>query len=147
MFSWHLPSHLLVEFPFVVLERPVLSVLFYLCRYLFNLPTFAITFWFIASGCIGILPLLPFPLCPDMFFLYFVVDFFSAFSVDFPIQVLSFSSCFLRGPRFSYKLVSLLHRLVHLIRLCYLLIYEVHTITFQTFFVMCIFIDSTHMKL
>ena len=34
---------------------------FTLCRYLFNLPSFAITFWFISSSWIVIFPSLPFP--------------------------------------------------------------------------------------
>ena len=38
-------------FFFVVLESPILSVLFTLCRYLLNLPSFASTFWFISSSC------------------------------------------------------------------------------------------------
>ena len=44
-------SQLLIEFSFVVFERPALSVLFYSCRYLFNFPSFASTFWFISSCC------------------------------------------------------------------------------------------------
>ena len=45
---------LLVSFrgiSFVILECPVLSVCFTLCRYLFNLPSFTRTFWFISSSC------------------------------------------------------------------------------------------------
>ena len=45
------PTQLLIEFSFVVLESPVLSVLFYPFRHLFNLPSFASTFWFISSSC------------------------------------------------------------------------------------------------
>ena len=41
---------LLIEFSFVVLESPVLSVFFTLCQYLFNLPSLASTFWFISSS-------------------------------------------------------------------------------------------------
>ena len=44
--------HLLVEFSFVVLECPVLSVFFTLSLYLFNLLSFSCTFWIISSSCI-----------------------------------------------------------------------------------------------
>ena len=44
-----MPSHLLIEFSFVVLKCPALYC-FTLCRYLFNLPSFARTFWFISSS-------------------------------------------------------------------------------------------------
>ena len=49
-------SQLLVEFFFVVLECPVFFFLycFTLCRYLFNLPSFASTFWLISSSSIVI---------------------------------------------------------------------------------------------
>ena len=42
--------HSLVEFPFVILESPVLSV-FYPFSISLNLPSFASTFWFISSSC------------------------------------------------------------------------------------------------
>ena len=47
-------SQLLIEFSFIVLECPVLPVLFTLCRYLFNLLSFTSTFWFISLSCIVI---------------------------------------------------------------------------------------------
>ena len=43
--------NLLIEFPFVVLECSVFQYCFNLCRYLFNLPSFASIFWFISSCC------------------------------------------------------------------------------------------------
>ena len=74
----------------------------------------------------------PFPFCSNIFQRLFVlsfwpvfVDFLSAFPVEFPILVLIFSSCFLRVSQCSHKLISPLHRLVHLIRLYYLLICKV----------------------
>ena len=57
-------------------------------------------------------------------FLPVLVDFLSEFLVEIPIRVLIFLSCFLRGSQFSHKLISLLHKLVHLIRLFYSLIYK-----------------------
>ena len=56
-------------------------------------------------------------------FLSVFVAFFSAFPVEFPIQVLLFCWCSLMKPIFSHKLILLLHELVHLIRLCFLLVY------------------------
>ena len=47
-----------------------------------------------------------------------VADFLSLFPIEFPIQVLSFSSCSLGEHRFYHRLTSLLHRLVHLIPWC-----------------------------
>ena len=61
-------SYLLVElFFFVVLECPVLSGFVTLWRYLFNIPSFACTFWFISSSPIVIFLMLPFPFCLSMF--------------------------------------------------------------------------------
>ena len=57
-----------------------------------------------------------------LLFYHFVaifVDFLSEFLVEIPILVLTFLSWFLRGSQFSRKLISLLHKLVHLIRLYY----------------------------
>ena len=105
---------------------------FTLCRYLFNLPSFASTFWFISSSCIVICS------CVAWSFLFlhipasflFVSSFWPVFVnvlftflVENLIQVLIFLSCFLRGSQFSRKLIWLLHRLVHLIEIYYLLIY------------------------
>ena len=69
---------------------------FILFLYLYSLPTFASTFWFIFLCCIVLLGLL-FSLHPNMFlcslsvlsFLLVVVNFLSAFPVEFPIQILS----------------------------------------------------------
>ena len=84
---------------------------------------------------------LPFPFCLYMFqrfsfvlpFWYVFVDFLSAFPIEFPILVLIFSSCFLRGSQFSHKLISPLHRLVHLIWLYYSLICKVVLDLFYSF--------------
>ena len=46
-------------------------------------------------------------------------SFLFAFPVEFPIPVLTLSSCFLRGFQFSHKLIFHLHRLVHLPRSYY----------------------------
>ena len=43
---------LLIEFSFIVLEYPILSLLFYHLRYLFNLHSFASSFRYISSCCI-----------------------------------------------------------------------------------------------
>ena len=75
--------------------------------------------------------MLPFPfysyifLCLSLFFSFLAifVNFLSAFSNEITILVLIFLSCFLRGSEFSRKLISLLHELVHLLRLYYSLIY------------------------
>ena len=130
-------SQLLVEFPFIVLEYPVLSVLFYP-----NLPSFACTFWFIFS----IFTVIFFLVLPFSFRSYILqrlslvlssspvfVDFLSAFLVEFPILVLILSSCFLRGSQFSHNLILPQHRLVHLIRLYYSFIYKVVLDLFYSF--------------
>ena len=103
---------------------------FTLCQYLFNLPSFASTFRFISSGCIVIFFYCSFlfvSTCSSVFPLFYNFGLFSLliylFPVEFPILVLIFSSCFLRGYQVSHELVSLLHRVVHLIRLYYSLIY------------------------
>ena len=57
-------SNLLVEFSFVVLECSVFLYCFTLCLYLFNLPSFASTFWFISSSCIVIFLVLLFHFVP-----------------------------------------------------------------------------------
>ena len=76
---------------FVVLECPVLFVLFYpLSISFFNLSSFASIFWFISSSCIFIFPFIAFfPFCPNMFqhfpfvlsLLLVFVEFLSAFPV------------------------------------------------------------------
>ena len=53
------------------------------------------------------------------------VDFLCGFPVEFPILVLTVSSCFLRGLQFSHTLISPLHRLVHLTLLYYSFICKV----------------------
>ena len=58
----------------------------------------------------------PFFFCHSGFFRRF---FFFSFPVEFPIPVLNVSSSFLRGSKFSHKLILHLHRLVHLTRLYY----------------------------
>ena len=132
-----MPSQLLIEFSFVVSECPVLSVLFSLCRYLFNLPSFAKTFWFISSSCIAISRVafsFLFPRIPASFFCFIILScfrwfFYLRFQSNFPSWFWPF--CFLRESQFSHKLISPLHRLVHLTQLYYLLIYKV---VFQLFY-------------
>ena len=118
---------------FHVLECLVCLYRFTLCRYLFNLPSFVRSFWFIL--------LLPFPFCSYISLrLFFVllfwpvfVIFLFAFPVEFLILVLIFPSCFLRWSQFSHTLISLPRRLVHLIRLYYSLIYKVVLDSFYSF--------------
>ena len=55
---------------FIVLECPVFSLLFFLSRYLLNLPSFTSTFLFISSGCIVCFTCLSFSLfvtCSSVF--------------------------------------------------------------------------------
>ena len=82
---------------------------FTLCQYLFNLPSFACTFRFISSSCIVIFSCIAFSFLslyvPTLFFCFIVLTcfrrfFLSTFPVEFTIQVLIFSLCFLRGHRF-----------------------------------------------
>ena len=108
-------SLLLVELFFVVLECPV-------C--LSNLSTFASTFWIISSCCIVIFSCVAFYFLFSYFpasFLCFINlacfrRFLYAFPVEFLIMVSNSSLCFFVGIPISHKLISSLHRLVHLIR-------------------------------
>ena len=98
---------------------------FTLCRYLFSLPSFARTFWYISSSCtVFFFPVLSFPFSSHIFqdlsvlpFRPVFVDFLSGFPVELPILVLMVSSCFLGGPQFSHTLISPLHILEHLTQL------------------------------
>ena len=97
---------LFVDISLILLLSLVLFGLFFLalpfliCLYMFQRLSFVLSFWPV------------------------FVDFSSAFPVEFPILVLIFSSCFLRGSQFSHKLISPRHRLAHIIRLYYLLMYK-----------------------
>ena len=123
--------YLLVEFPFVVLECPVLSVLFYPFSISFQSSLFRhfFLFYFLKLYCFFFLCcLFLLSLRVPAFFLCFLIfacfcRFLSSFPVRFPIKVLIFCLCSLREPQFSHKIFSLLHKLVHLIPLCFLLIY------------------------
>ena len=82
---------------------------------------------------------LPFPFCLYTFqHLLFVLSSRPVF-VDFFICVSSwithpdFVFFFVRGSQFSHKLISPLHRLIHLIRLYYWLIYEIVQDLFHSF--------------
>ena len=79
--------NLLKDFFFAVLESPDLSVSFYLCRSLFNLPSFAITFWFISSSCIVIFSCVAFSFLSSVFlvlkFLLVFVNFLSVVPILF----------------------------------------------------------------
>ena len=97
---------------FLLLFWNVLLCLYYftLCRYLFNLPSFTTPFWFISSSCIvnfSCVAVSFLSLSVSAFFLCFIIlacfrRFLPAFPVVFSNQVLIFSSCFLRRPRFSH---------------------------------------------
>ena len=134
------PFQLLIEFSFVVLECPVVSVFFFtLFRYLFILPSLVSTFCFFSSSCIVIVSHVAcsfFPLISVSLFRIIRACFRSflfAFPVEFPISVLTVSSCFLRGSQFSYKLILLQHRLVHLTRLYYSSVCKVVCDLFNSF--------------
>ena len=107
----------------IVLAFVDISLIFFLSPVLSgSFPQIVLLFWLV----------LHFPFCSNIFQRLFVwwfwpvfVDFLSAFPVEFPILVLIFSSCFLRGSQCSHKLISPLHRLVLLIRLYHSLICEV----------------------
>ena len=121
------PSQLLIEFSFVVLESPVFSVLFYSLSISLQTSFFGQDFlvYFLKLYCyFPVLPPVPSP--PRLFqrlsFLIILACFRSflfAFPVEFPIPVLTVSSCFLRGSQFSHKLIWHLHRLGHLTRVYY----------------------------
>ena len=111
---------------------------FTFCLYLFNLPSFLSTFWFISSSCIVIFS------CPNMFqhflcllFLTVFVVILFTFPVKFPIQSLIFCLCSLRGHQFSHKQILLLHQLLHLIQLCFLLVYMLILVFFFHFHLDC----------
>ena len=82
---------------------------------------------------------LAFPFCLFMFHCFHIVlsfwpvlvDFLSAFPVEFPFMVLFFTSCFLRWSQCSHQLISSLHRLFHLIWLYYSLN---HNVVFDLFY-------------
>ena len=119
---------LLIEFSFIILECPILSIVLPFCRYLFNLPSFASTFWYISSSCIAsfscVVFSFPIPIYFSVFIFFITFScfrrfFLSEFLVGIPILVLTFLSWFLRGSQFSRKLISIQHKFVHFIRLCY----------------------------
>ena len=102
--------------------------------YLFSLPSFTSIFWFYSSNCIVVLlVVLFFSFRPNIFqhfsivlsFLLVVVDFLSAFPIEFTIQVFNFWSSSFEENRFYHRLISLLHRLFHLIPWCCKLRYVV----------------------
>ena len=116
--------YLFVEFSFVVLECPVFSVFFF---YLFSIyfwspPLHELTGLFPRSALLFVLILLFFFLSQHVppFFFCFIILCFRRFlicvSVDFPIRLLIFCSCSLKETQFPHKLISLLYRLIHLIR-------------------------------
>ena len=96
-----------VDIALIFLLSPALSGLFPQVVLLF-FPVFPVPFP----------PLISAPLFFLSFWLVFVVFLF-AFPVEFPIPVLTVSSCFLRGSQFSHKLILHLYRLVHFTRLYY----------------------------
>ena len=92
---------------------------FILSQNLFSLPS-ASTFWFISSSCIVCSTCIVFfSFRPNIFqyfssvlFVFVVVDFLSAFSIEFSIQVLSLCSCSLGEHRLYHRLISLLRLIV-----------------------------------
>ena len=99
------------------------------------------TFWFISSICMVIFYCVDFSFwflhSPASFYHFIILAsflrfFLSAFPVGFPVLVLIFPSCFLAGSQYFPKLITLLHRLVHLIRLNYSLTYKVVLDLFYT---------------
>ena len=135
-----IPSQLLIEFSFVILKVLLCLYCFSLCQYLFNLPSFASTFWFISSSCIVIfsrvvlsflflhIPAFSFILSFSSVFL----GFFSGFPVEFHILVLTFFKS-LSGSHFSHKLMLPLRKLVRLTRLYCSLVCEVVLYLFSSF--------------
>ena len=127
-----LPSQLLIHFSFVVLECPVLSVLFYpLSVFLLSsffrqklLVYFHKLYCYFFSCC-----LFHSLLTYSRIFLFYHFGLFRGFF----IWVSSRNShpgfdCFIvlfEGPQFSHTLISPLHRLDHLTQICYLLICKV----------------------
>ena len=120
-------SNLLVEF-----LSWFWNVLFLYCftlyRYLFNLPSFASTFWFISSSCYFFLCCFSLLSRVSAFFLCFIIfACFRRFLICVSSQIFhldfAFLSVLFKELRFSHKLISLLHKLVHLIRLCFWLTY------------------------
>ena len=87
--------------PQVVLLCFFFVLSFSFCLYMFQRFSFVLSFWLV------------------------FLDFLLAFLVEFPILVLIFCSCFLKGSQSSHKLISLQHGLIHLIWLYYSLIYKI----------------------
>ena len=104
----------------LLFDRIFLAVLF--CLYCFILIAVFLVF-LLSPLSSGLFPLVElFVFCPDMFkyshpvlsFLLVVLDFLSAFRVEFPIQAFSFCSYFLGEHRFFLKLITLPQGLDHL---------------------------------
>ena len=109
-------------FVYVVLSRPDIFLIYFLSTVLSDLfprVILSLLLVLLLSFCLKMLRRFSFVSS----FLLVVVDFLSAFPVKFPIQVLSFCSCFFGEPRFFHRLISLLHRVIHLIIWCFSLRY------------------------
>ena len=96
---------------------------FTLCRYRFNLPSFAITFCYFLKLCCNFFLCCFFIFeltCSKVFplFAYFR-SFLICFSSRSSHAGMEFCSCSLREPQFSCRLILHQHRLVHLIQLCF----------------------------
>ena len=122
-------SKLLIEFSFIDL---FCLYCFTFCRYLSNLPSFASTFWFISSSCIVSFSSVFFSfLCliiPLSFLCIIILPWFCRFFKIFFCSRnfhpgFDFSFVLFEGFLFSRKLISILDKLVHLIRFYYSLIY------------------------
>ena len=151
MFLCH--AQLLIEFSFVVLKCPVLFLLFYHFSTSLKSPFFPQNFLgyflklycFFNSCCLFHF----FPTYSRIFLFYhfslFSLIFLSACPVEFPILMLTVSSCLWRGSQFSHSLISPLHWLDRLTLLYYSLIckasfYLSCSLLFYVFFILCFLI-------
>ena len=99
----------------IVLPFVDISLIFLLSPALFGLFPQVVLLFF--QCCLFLFPVNSVPLI--FIILACFRSFLFSFPVEFPIPVLSVSSCFLRGSQFSHKLILHLHRLVLLTRLYY----------------------------
>ena len=105
---------------FHYLECPILSVWFYPLLISLQSSLFRQDFLVYFLKLYSVFSCVVFSFIPFSCFRSF---FLSEFLVEIPILVLSFLSWFFRGSQFYRKLISLLHKLVNLIRLYYSLTY------------------------
>ena len=114
--------------------------IFFPFGFLKNLP-----FWFIFTSCIVISSCVAFSFLslqvPASFLCFIILACFRRYFICLSNRIshrrFDFFSCFLRGSKFSHKLTSPLHRLVHSILLYYSLIYKVELDLFFRFRLNC----------